>query len=87
MQFVIIPLIALSLFYLDTLINTMMPIEWFGQSFHFTSHMLFLYLLMLTVYKNPTVALILGIFFGLVSDIYLALCTGYIHSAISSSSS
>lgn len=76
MQFVIIPLIALSLFYLDTLINTMMPIEWFGQSFHFTSHMLFLYLLMLTVYKNPTVALILGIFFGLVSDIYLGTVYG-----------
>ncbi|TDM13035.1 rod shape-determining protein MreD [Macrococcus lamae] len=76
MQVVVIPLIALLLFYLDTLINTMMPVTLFGQAFYFTSHLLLLYLLMLTVYKNPTIALILGIFFGLLSDVYLGTIYG-----------
>ncbi|UTH13066.1 rod shape-determining protein MreD [Macrococcus equipercicus] len=76
MQFVIIPLIALLLFYLDTLINTMMPVMLFGHNFYFTSHLVLLYLLMLTVYKNPTVALILGAFFGLLSDVYLGTIYG-----------
>ncbi|MGV2927336.1 rod shape-determining protein MreD [Macrococcus capreoli] len=70
MQLVMIPLLALILFYIDSLINTAWPVTIFGMDYFFKSHLLLMYLLIITVYKNPKIALILGILFGMISDIY-----------------
>lgn len=75
MQVIILPLIGLLLFFLDTLINSVMPIT-LGFPFYFTSHLVLLYLLIIAVYKNPTVALILGVLFGIISDVYLSTVYG-----------
>lgn len=76
MQLVILPLIALVLFYIDSIINSLWPIIIFNTDYYFKSHLLLMYLLIITVYKNPKIALILGIFFGLISDIYFGTIYG-----------
>lgn len=76
MQLVIMPLIALVLFYIDSLINSIWPVTIFNVDYYFKSHLLFMYLLIITVYKNPKVALILGVLFGIISDIYFGTIYG-----------
>lgn len=76
MQLVILPLIALVLFYIDSIINSFWPITIFNTDYFFKSHLLLMYLLIITVYKNPKIALILGILFGLISDIYFGTIYG-----------
>lgn len=76
MPIFIITFIGIGLFYLDTLINTLMPVQLMNHSFYFTSHLLFIYLLIIAVYKNPTIALILALFFGLISDVYFSTLYG-----------
>ncbi|MCE4956222.1 rod shape-determining protein MreD [Macrococcoides caseolyticum] len=76
MQLIILPLIALMLFYIDTLINSIWPFTIFGIPYFFRSHLLLMYLLIITVYKNPKIALILGVLFGCISDIYLGTIYG-----------
>ncbi|WP_414046186.1 rod shape-determining protein MreD [Macrococcus equi] len=76
MQLVIVPLIAVVLFYIDTLINSIWPVTAFHTAFYFHSHLLLMYLLIITVYKNPKVALILGVLFGIISDVYLGTIYG-----------
>lgn len=76
MQLVIMPLIALVLFYMDALINSIWPVKLFGMDYYFKSHLLLIYLLIITVYKNPKIALILGVLFGLITDIYFGTVYG-----------
>lgn len=72
MQYLIISGIAVVLFYLDTLINSLMPVG----SFFFTSHLLFIYLLILSVYRHSSVAMTLAVVFGMISDVYLSTIYG-----------
>ncbi|TDM04449.1 rod shape-determining protein MreD [Macrococcus carouselicus] len=72
MQYLIISGMAVILFYLDTLINSLMPLG----PFYFTSHLFLIYLLILSVYKHPSVALVLGTVFGIASDVYFSTIYG-----------
>ncbi|GGB04070.1 rod shape-determining protein MreD [Macrococcus hajekii] len=72
MQYLIISGIAVILFYLDTLFNSLMPMG----PFYFTCHLLLIYLLILSVYKHPTIAYVIGIVFGIVSDVYFSTIYG-----------
>lgn len=70
------PLIALVLFYIDSLINSIWPVTIMGTAYFFKSHLLLMYLLIITVYKNPKIALILGVLFGAISDVYFGTIYG-----------
>ncbi|WP_414042828.1 rod shape-determining protein MreD [Macrococcus animalis] len=76
MQLVIMPLIALVLFYMDSLINSIWPVTILGTEYFFKSHLLLMFLLIITVYKNPKIALILGVLFGVISDVYFGTIYG-----------
>lgn len=70
------PLIALVLFYMDSLINSIWPVTILGTEYFFKSHLLLMFLLIITVYKNPKIALILGVLFGVISDVYFGTIYG-----------
>lgn len=71
MQIIIFPAIGWLLLLINNLITTFMPINFFGYELYFIPHLVLIYLLVLTVYKNPKIALILAILFGILCDIYI----------------
>ena len=71
MQVMIYPVIAIILLLLNNLITTYVPLRIFHTDLYFIPHLLLIYLLILTVYKNPKIALILSIFTGILCDVYL----------------
>lgn len=70
MRFYVIPLIGVLLFYLDSLLTRLSPLHLFNETFIIVPRLTFLYLLIITVYKNPKVAIILAIVTGIFTDIY-----------------
>lgn len=76
MQILLLPLVALLLFYFDTIINYFLPLHVFNVDFYWVSHLVLVYLLILTVYKNANIAMIIGVLFGIISDVYLGTVYG-----------
>jgi len=70
MRFYVIPLIGVLLFYLDSLLTRLSPLNLFNETFIIVPRLTFLYLLIIAVYKNPKVAIILAIVTGIFTDIY-----------------
>lgn len=70
MRFYVIPLIGVLLFYLDSLLTRLSPLNLFNETLIIVPRLTFLYLLIIAVYKNPKVAIILAIVTGIFTDIY-----------------
>ena len=47
-----------------------------GKSIIFVPHLLLMYLLMITIYKKPSIAVVLAIIFGLTTDLYYGTIYG-----------
>ena len=69
-------LIGAVLFYLDALIALVIPMQISGKSIIFVPHLLLMYLLMITIYKKPSIAVVLAIIFGLTTDLYYGTIYG-----------
>ena len=63
-------LIGILLFYIDTIIGLVIPMHFGKIDVIFVPHLTLMYLLILTIYRSFGVALILAIFFGLITDLY-----------------
>ncbi|RNM18409.1 rod shape-determining protein MreD [Staphylococcus pasteuri] len=69
-------LIGIILFYIDTVIGIVIPIHFGKIDVIFVPHLTLMYLLILTIYRCFGVAVILAIFFGLITDLYLGSIYG-----------
>ncbi|UXV41389.1 rod shape-determining protein MreD [Staphylococcus simulans] len=69
-------LIGAVLFYLDSLIALVIPMQIGGRGVIFVPHLLLMYLLIITIYKKPSIAVVLAIIFGLTTDLYYGTIYG-----------
>ncbi|MDT4012396.1 rod shape-determining protein MreD [Staphylococcus simulans] len=69
-------LIGAVLFYLDSLIALVIPMQIGGRGIIFVPHLLLMYLLIITIYKKPSIAVVLAIIFGLTTDFYYGTIYG-----------
>ncbi|PTJ90004.1 rod shape-determining protein MreD [Staphylococcus simulans] len=69
-------LIRAVLFYLDSLIALVIPMQIGGRGVIFVPHLLLMYLLIITIYKKPSIAVVLAIIFGLTTDLYYGTIYG-----------
>ncbi|MCE3021753.1 rod shape-determining protein MreD [Staphylococcus pasteuri] len=69
-------LIGIILFYIDTVIGIVIPMHFGKVDVIFVPHLTLMYLLILTIYRGFGVAVILAIFFGLITDLYLGSIYG-----------
>lgn len=69
-------LIGILLFYIDTIIGLVIPMHFGKIDVIFVPHLTLMYLLILTIYRSFGVALILAIFFGLITDLYFGSIYG-----------
>ncbi len=69
-------LIGIILFYIDTVIGIVIPIHFGKIDVIFVPHLTLMYLLILMIYRGFGVAVILAIFFGLITDLYLGSIYG-----------
>ncbi|UXR70502.1 MULTISPECIES: rod shape-determining protein MreD [unclassified Staphylococcus] len=67
---------ALLCFYVDTLLTFISPIQIGQLKFIIVPHVVFLFLILLTVYRNTSTALILGILLGIMQDVYFGQIYG-----------
>lgn len=65
-----------STFYIDTIIGLVIPMHFGKIDVIFVPHLTLMYLLILTIYRSFGVALILAIFFGLITDLYFGSIYG-----------
>ncbi|SCS27820.1 rod shape-determining protein MreD [Staphylococcus caeli] len=63
-------LIGVVLFYIDTAIGLVIPMHIGDKTIIFVPHLTFMYLLLISVYRNFGVALILAIVLGIATDLY-----------------
>ncbi|EEQ79290.1 rod shape-determining protein MreD [Staphylococcus warneri] len=63
-------LIGILLFYIDTIIGLVIPMHFGKIDVIFVPHLTLMYLLILTIYRSFSVALVLAIFLGLITDLY-----------------
>ena len=68
--------IGAVLFYLDSLIALVIPMQIGGRGIIFVPHLLLMYLLIITIYKKPSIAVVLAIIFGLTTDLYYGTIYG-----------
>lgn len=64
------------LFYIDSLIALIIPMHIGNKEIIFVPHLLLMYLLILTIYKKPSIAITLAIIFGLTTDLYYGTIYG-----------
>ena len=69
-------LIGAVLFYLDSLIALVISMQIGGRGIIFVPHLLLMYLLIITIYKKPSIAVVLAIIFGLTTDLYYGTIYG-----------
>lgn len=69
-------LIGAVLFYLESLIALVIPMQIGGRGIIFVPHLLLMYLLIITIYKKPSIAVVLAIIFGLTTDLYYGTIYG-----------
>ena len=67
---------ALLCFYLDTLLTFLSPIAIGHVKFILVPHLVFLFLILITVYRNTSTALVLGTLLGIVQDLYFGQIYG-----------
>ena len=69
-------LIGILLFYIDTAIGLVIPLHFGKIDIIFVPHLTLMYILIMTVYRGFGVALILAIFFGIITDLYFGSIYG-----------
>ncbi|AVQ32973.1 rod shape-determining protein MreD [Staphylococcus muscae] len=67
---------ALLCFYLDTLLALLSPITIGQLKFILVPHLVFLFLMLMTVYRNTSTALVIGILLGIMQDLYFGQIYG-----------
>ncbi|PTF21557.1 rod shape-determining protein MreD, partial [Staphylococcus cohnii] len=63
-------LIGIILFYIDTAIALVIPMQISGKEIIFVPHLTIMYILIISVYRGFGVALILSTVLGLITDLY-----------------
>ena len=63
-------LIGLLLFYIDTAIALVIPMNIAGKAIIFVPHLLLMYLLLVTIYRSANLAIVLSVVLGLITDLY-----------------
>lgn len=63
-------LIGIVLFYIDTAIGLVIPMQIGDKDIIFVPHLTIMYILMLSVYRSFGVALVLSVVLGLITDLY-----------------
>jgi len=59
-----------NLFYVDTAIALVIPMQIYGKEIIFVPHLTIMYILIMSVYRSAGVAVILSVVFGLMTDLY-----------------
>lgn len=75
-------LIGILLFYIDTAIGLLIPMNIGKFELVFVPHLTFMYILMMVVYRGFGVSLLLSIFLGVMTDVYFGSIYGYTYLAI-----
>ncbi|MCG7338520.1 rod shape-determining protein MreD [Staphylococcus sp. ACRSN] len=63
-------LIGIVLFYIDTIIGLVIPMQIGHKEIIFVPHLTLMYILIISVYRSFNVAIILAIILGLITDLY-----------------
>ena len=69
-------LIGIVLFYIDTVIGLVIPMQIGDKDIVFVPHLTLMYLLLICVYRSFGVAMILAAVFGIVTDLYFGSLYG-----------
>lgn len=69
-------LIGILLFYIDTAIGLVIPLHFGKIDIIFVPHLTLMYILIMTIYRGFGVAVILAIFFGIITDLYFGSIYG-----------
>ncbi|BBK28021.1 rod shape-determining protein MreD [Staphylococcus arlettae] len=69
-------LIGVVLFYIDTIVGLLIPMQIGSKAIIFVPHLTLMYILIVCIYRSFGVALVLAIVFGLVSDLYFGAFYG-----------
>ena len=66
----LIPFVAVILFFLETDFSLFSPIKWHGQLYYLVPRFLILYLIFLSIYYDRKRAMLYGLIFGVLYDIF-----------------
>ncbi|WP_422123060.1 rod shape-determining protein MreD [Planococcus sp. X10-3] len=66
----LLPLIALVLFFLEPVFGLFSPLQFDGDYYYIVPRFLLMFLIFVTVYYNPKQAMIYGLIFGLLYDVF-----------------
>lgn len=85
---VLVPLIAMSLFFMEPMFSLFSPIEWGGRYYTLIPYFFATFLILLTAYDTQKTAYTYAFLFGIIYDMYhIDLIGVYTRSFIRSSSS
>lgn len=76
MQMIVIFIIGMILMYADMAFATFSPMTVFGIEVYFVPKLLFMYILLLTIYAGPRISIFFAILLGIMLDIYIGSLYG-----------
>lgn len=76
MQIIVIFVIGIFLMYFDMVVSTVSPMVMFGVEVFFVPNLLFMYILLLTIYVSPRISMFFALIFGIMLDVYIGSLYG-----------
>lgn len=76
MQMIVIFIIGIILMYIDMSFSLFSPMTMFGVEVYFVPKLLFMYILLLTIYAGPKISMFFAILFGIMLDVYIGSLYG-----------
>lgn len=76
MQMIVIFIAGIVLMYLDMSFTGFSPVMMFGVEVYFVPKLLFMYILLLTIYAGPRISMFFAVLFGIMLDVYIGSLYG-----------
>lgn len=76
MQYILLILIAICCFYFDSLLSLYNPFHIGGMDIYIVPHLLFMYVLVVAIYKDSKTAYIIAFLAGIFNDLYYSTVYG-----------
>lgn len=76
MQIIVIFVIGIILMYMDMAVSSVSPLMLFGIEVFFVPKLLFMYVLLLTIYVSPRISMFFALIFGIMLDVYIGSLYG-----------
>ena len=76
MQMIVIFIAGILLMYTDMAFTSISPLTVFGIEVYFVPKLLFMYILLLTIYAGPRISMFFAVLFGIMLDVYIGSLYG-----------